>query len=419
LALMGRIPRRCVNLPSGTLRILVDCVVSNKVDEGPAIAEFSRRFGAWLGASHVFGAGSGRSAFLLALDALGLEKGKEIIFPAFSFPVMPLLAQIRGYKPVFCDVDPETLNVGPGHIEAKMTAKTGAVLATHLFGRPCPIGEISTLLQKRNVRLLEDCAHACGVRVGGRQVGTFGDVGIFSFAEGKNMPCFGGGAIATADEGIARRAREILSQAPLPPKGAILKKAIAIYLKWVLTRPAVFGLTVYPILRLKLLLGQPLMDSLVGDELLEAFAGSGPRVDCLANLQAAIGLGQLETIDAFNQGARNNARILSESLIGVPGIGVPPLDEAPHIYVYYPLMVAPERRDDLRRYLLIQGIDSKTTDMSDCTLLKPFRGADNASDEPNRSQEASILEICVYPIIAEKHIRRLAQIIRCWALCAN
>ena len=414
MAIIGSIPRRCVNLPSGSLRTLISCTIGGKLHEGPAIEKFYKQFGDWLGGTHVYGAASGRSAFQLALEALGLEKGKEIIFPIFTFPVMPMVAKMLGYKPVFCEVDPVTFNSGPEHVEPKINENTGAVLATHLFGQPCPIKEIVDLTQKHGIRSMEDCAHACGVRVDGRLVGTFSDIGIFSFAEGKNMPCFGGGAIATADEELARRAAEILTNASIPDKETVLKKGIDIWLKWLLTRPEVFGLTVYPALRLKLLMGQPLMDSTVGDELLDSFAASNPQIVRMNNLQAEIGLRQIKRIDAFNEGARENARILTESLATISSIGVPKSAGGEHIYVYYPLTVEPTQRDDLRRYLLKNGFDSKITDMSDCSRLKQFY--DNR-DEKDQSgpRAASILEICVYPVISENSIRRLAQVIQSWA----
>ncbi len=415
MTIVGTIPRRCVNLPPGSLHTLISCSAGGRLQEGPAIEKFTRAFSDWLGVPHVFGAGSGRSAFQLALQALDLETGAEIIFPIFTFPVMPMVAKLLGYNPVFCEVDPVTFNSGPDHIEEKISDKTGAVLATHLFGQPCPIREITELTQGRQILLMEDCAHACGVRVDGRLVGTYADVGIFSFAEGKNMPCFGGGAIATADDNIAGRASEILSRAVMPEKGAVWKKALDIWLKWLLTRPEIFGLTVYPLLRLKLLMGQPLMDSTVGDELLESFAASNPQVEHLVNLQAEIGLRQLKRIDAFNQGARKNARILTESLSGVSDIGVPQAADGEHIYVYYPLTVTPDRRDALRRHLLEHGIDAKITDMSDCSLLRQFGGAENQANHRSGPTEASILEICVYPVIPERHIRRLGQIIQAWA----
>ncbi len=415
MALIGSIPRRCVNLPPGSLRTLVSCVIGNTVQEGPAIENFFRNFGQWLGAPHVFGASSGRSAFQLALESLNLAKGAEIIFPVFTFPVIPMAAKMLGYKPVFCDVDPRTYNSGPEHIEPKITDKTGAILATHLFGQPCPIRPIADLAQGRNIRLLEDCAHACGVRIDGQQAGTFGDIGIFSFAEGKNMPCFGGGAIATSNEEIAGRAAKILSESPIAEKNAITKKAISIWLKWLLTRPFIFGISAYPALRLKLLMGQPLMDSAVGDDLLEEFANSNPQIRPLSNLQAATGLLQLNHIDGFNEGARRNAGILTEMLQDVPGIQAPDTVEGDHIYVYYPLTLDPAKRDNLRNYLLKNGFDSKTSDMSDCSALKPFKETAAPGNDQNPPQEASILEICVYPVIPETEMRRLGNTIRTWA----
>jgi dTDP-4-amino-4,6-dideoxygalactose transaminase len=415
MALIGSLPRRCVNLPPGSLRTLIGCIVGNKVQEGSSIEEFYQRFGQWLGAPHVFGASSGRTAFQLALESLNLEKGAEIIFPVFTFPVIPMAAKMLGYKPVFCDVDPRTYNSGPEHIEPKITDKTGAILATHLFGQPCPIHPIAELARERNIRLLEDCAHACGVRIDGQQTGTFGDIGIFSFAEGKNMPCFGGGAIATSDEEIAERAAKILAESPMAGKDAIIKKALSIWAMWLLTRPFIFGVTAYQALRLKLLMGQPLMDSAVGDDLLEEFKNSNPRVSRLSNLQAATGLLQLNHIDAFNEGARQNARILTENLGEVAGITAPDAVEGDHIYVYYPLTVAPARRDDLRHFLLKKGFDTKTTDMSDCSALGPFREAGDAGNQPATTKEASILEICVYPVVSQEKMRQLARDIRSWA----
>jgi dTDP-4-amino-4,6-dideoxygalactose transaminase len=402
------------------MRAFLNCTLGFKVGQGPELEQFYRRFGDWLGTAHVFGAASGRSAFQLALEALGLEQGQEIIFPAFTFPVMPMVAKMMGYRPVFCDVDQDTYNSGPEHIAPCLTDRTGAVLATHLFGRPCAIEAIAELAERHDIRLMEDCAHACGVRIGDRHVGTYGDIGLFSFAEGKNMPCLAGGAIITSDDAIAERAQAALDRAQAPPSFEVVKKALGIWGKWFFTRPTVFALTVYPVLRMKQWLGMPLMDSAVGDELLEQFEASNPKIERLVNLQAAVGLRQLYYIDAFNEGARNNARILTDMLSDTPGIGVPRSKDGNHIYVYYPLTVAPTVRDDLRQHLLSHGIDAKITDMSDCAQLAPFRPSADGPGETarNGTREASILEICVYPIIPEKSIRRLGRIIDEWARAA-
>ncbi|MFC1765678.1 DegT/DnrJ/EryC1/StrS family aminotransferase [Planctomycetota bacterium] len=415
MALIGTVPRRCVNLPPGSLRTLIRCVLNKRVQEGPELQAFYAEFSKWLGVPHVFGAAQGRSAFQLALEALGLEKGKEIVFPNLTFPVMPMVAQLMGYKPVFCEVDPKTFNAGPEHIEAKITTNTGAVLATHLFGQPAPIREIASLTQAKGIRLMEDCAHACGVRVEGQQVGTFGDIGIYSFAEGKNMPCFAGGAIATSDETIAQRAQTVLDQAVMPPAKDLAEKAFKIWIMWLITRPWIFGLTAYQALRLKLLLGKPLMDSAVGNELLQKYTQSNPRIQRFSNLQAALGRIQLKYIDAFNQGAHRNAGILTECLGEVPGVQAPHAVGVDHIYVYYPLTVDPDKRNDLRNYLLRHGVDSKRTDMAGCVALEAFRTGDGSSDSVQGPTEASILEICVYPVIPEKEMRRIARLIRTWA----
>jgi dTDP-4-amino-4,6-dideoxygalactose transaminase len=414
MSFLSTIPRRCVNLPPGSLWTLLSSLVGGKLQRGPAVEQFSDRFAEYLDAEYVFGVAQGRSAFDLALQALDLEQGSEIIFPVFTFPIMPLVAKLLGFKPVFCDVDPDSFNARAEHIEACITERTSAVLATHLFGRPCEIVEIAELTRNHDIRLLEDCAHACGVRIDGKQAGTFGDIGVFSFAEGKNMPCFGGGAIAVSDPFVADRAREILARGTEQESGTIFSKGLATWIKWLVTRPLVFGLTAYPVLRLKLATGKPLMDSAVGNELLTGYADNNPGVVKMANLQGSMGLRQLRHIDAFNEGARRNAELLSRSLGQVSGMRLPP-PGANHIYVYYPIAVDPDRRDSLRNYLLQHGIDGKITDMSDCSQLDAFRESRQGCNAEATGREAALLEICVYPVISSAQIHKIARVIRTWS----
>lgn len=416
---LSPVPRRCVNLPGSSLLTICGSALRGRVREGPQREQFAQEFARWLGAAHAFGTASGRSAFALALQALALPRGSEILFPVFTFPVMPMVAEMLGHRATFCPVDPETFNAGPEQIEPLLTPRTAAVLATHMFGRPCPIEPIAELTRARGIRLLEDCAHALGVRVRGKQVGTFGDVGVFSFAEGKNMPCCGGGAIAVSDPELAARARQLHAAAPIPAAGRLFRDAVSVWIKWLVTRPAVFGLTAYPVLRWKQRAGGPLMDSSVGDDLLEEFRATSPRVTRLSNLQSAIGLRQLRAIDAFNAGAKRNATLLTQELQGVPGIRIPPVD-GDHIYVYYPLGVDPAVREDLRHFLLQRGIDSKHSDMADCTQLDAFRresapAVASGTPQTRPAAEDSLLEICVYPTITERQVRRIAAAVRAFA----
>ena len=105
---------------------------------------------------------------------------------------------------------------------------------------------------------------------------------------------------------------------------------------------------------------------------------------------------------------------MTENLKGVTGVRVPRSIRGDHIYVYYPLTVTPEKRDDLRRYLLRNGFDLKITDMSDCLTLKAFRDSEAPGDKGMSPIEDSILEVCVYPVISERSICRLARVIRKW-----
>lgn len=409
---LSAVPRRCVNLPPGTLGALVATKLKGSVCEGDALERFRQTFASWLGTPHVYGAADGRTAFQLALEALDLEPGCEIIFPIFTFPVMPMVAKLMGFKAVFCDVDPDTFNAGVEQIAPHVTAQTGAILATHLFGQPCDIQPIVELARSRNIRVLEDCAHACGVRINGKQAGTFGDIGVFSFAEGKNMPCLAGGAIAIADDTVAERARLLLEQAPPLDAAKVWSEGLGIWIHWLLTRPWIFGLSAYPALRLQLMMGKALMDSKTGNDLIRKYAGSNPAIRGLANLQAMVGLRQLPLIDAFNAGATRNADILTDKIGKVPGLKTPCRTGDEHIYVYYPLAVEPAQRDDLRHYLLRHGVDAKLTDMSDCSALDAFR---EEGAPVQAARETMLLEICVYPVMSARRMAKIAKAIRAWA----
>ena len=125
-----------------------------------------------------------------------------------------------------------------------------------------------------------------------------------------------------------------------------------------------------------------------------------------------VGLLQLPLIDAFNAGAKRNADVLTEKLGDVPGLKPPRRTGDEHIYVYYPLTVDAEKRDDLRHHLLRAGVDAKLTDMSDCSQLDAFR---DEGTEKKVARETTLLEICVYPVMSERRMAKIAKAIRAWA----
>ena len=171
---------------------------------GPELEAFESDLAAYLGARHVIGVGNGTDAITLALRAMGVGPGDEVVVPSFTFYASAEAIPLTGAKPVFCDVDPETFCVTPDTVRAAMTERTKAVIVVHLFGNVAPVAEIEAL----GVPVLEDAAQALGSRSPAGRAGALGTAATFSFFPSKNLGAFGdGGAVATRDDGIAERVR--------------------------------------------------------------------------------------------------------------------------------------------------------------------------------------------------------------------
>ncbi|HWT22233.1 MAG TPA: DegT/DnrJ/EryC1/StrS family aminotransferase [Solirubrobacteraceae bacterium] len=171
---------------------------------GPEVAAFEREFAEYLGTPHAIGVANGTDALVLALRALGIGPGDDVVVPSFTFYASAEAIPLTGARPVFCDVDPETFCVTADTVEAALTPQTRAVIAVHLFGNVAPVADILRL----GVPVVEDAAQAAGSRGRGGRAGALGTVGCFSFFPSKNLGGFGdGGLIATADDEIAERVR--------------------------------------------------------------------------------------------------------------------------------------------------------------------------------------------------------------------
>ena len=173
---------------------------------GPEVQGFEAELASYLGVRHVAGVANGTDAITIALRALGIEPGDEVVVPSFTFYATAEAVATTGATPVFCDVDPGTRNVTPDTVRAALTARTKAIVAVDLFGSPAPIPALGQL----GLPVLEDAAQAAGARLGGMHAGALGDVATLSFYPSKNLPCFGdGGAIMSDDDEIAERARTL------------------------------------------------------------------------------------------------------------------------------------------------------------------------------------------------------------------
>jgi len=173
---------------------------------GPQVSSFEREFAAYLGTEHCVGVANGTDAITIALRALGVEPGDEVVCPSFTFYATVEATVNAGATPVYCDIDPETFCVTAETVRAAITPRTKAVVPVHLFGNVAPVPELREL----GLPVLEDSAQAAGATLHGKRAGALGHAATFSFFPSKNLPCLGdGGAIVTDDADVARRARRL------------------------------------------------------------------------------------------------------------------------------------------------------------------------------------------------------------------
>jgi len=177
---------------------------------GPEVEAFEAEFAAYLGARHCIGVANGTDALTIALRALGVRAGDEVVVPALTFYATAEGVVNAGAVPVFCDVDPGTMAMSAATAEAAIGERTAALLPVHLFGNPAPMAELLELAEDRGLRVLEDAAQAAGASLGGCKVGALADAGAFSFFPSKNLGGFGdGGAVVTDDDAVAASVRRL------------------------------------------------------------------------------------------------------------------------------------------------------------------------------------------------------------------
>jgi dTDP-4-amino-4,6-dideoxygalactose transaminase len=165
---------------------------------GPAVADFEKQFAPYCGTSHAAGVNSGTSALHLAMLALGIGRGDEVIAPAMTFIATVSAIDYTGARPVLVDVDPGTCTMDPARIEAVITPRTKAILPVHLYGQCAEMDSILDVARKHGIPVLEDAAQAHGAEYKGRRAGSMGVMGCFSFYPGKNLGAYGeGGAVVT------------------------------------------------------------------------------------------------------------------------------------------------------------------------------------------------------------------------------
>lgn len=193
----------------------IDSAICNVINEsafigGKYVSQFEKEFSEYVGAKYCVGVGNGTDAIEIALETLDMPTASEVIVPANSFIASSEAVTRTGHKVVFADVDTESYVLSIDDVKSRITLKTKAIIAVHLYGHPCDMDALYELADEYGLYIIEDCAQSHGAEYKGRKVGSIGHIATFSFYPGKNLGAYGdGGAITTSDETLAKRSRMI------------------------------------------------------------------------------------------------------------------------------------------------------------------------------------------------------------------
>ncbi len=207
-----KIPLSSPDITESDIEAVVSVLRTPELSLGPKLPEFEKALAAYVDVPHGVALSSGTAGLHLGLQALGIGEGDEVILPSFTFIAAANAVLYRRAIPVFADIDPLTLNVNPDSIERAITPQSRAIIVVHTFGYPADLDPILKLARKHKLRVIEDACEAIGAEYGGRKVGSFGDLGVFSFYPNKPITTGEGGVLVTRDETLARTIRALRNQ---------------------------------------------------------------------------------------------------------------------------------------------------------------------------------------------------------------
>lgn len=213
------IPVNTPLLGGNELKYLTECITTGWISsEGPFITEFEKQFSGYVNRKHAVAVSNGSAALDIALKAIGIKQGDEVIMPAFTIISPAQSVYYAGGRPVLVDSDPLTWNMDVNQIEAKITEKTKAILVVHIYGLPVDMDPVLALCKKHSLKLIEDAAEMHGQTYNGRMCGSFGDISTFSFYPNKHITSGEGGMIVCNDDELAEKCKKYRNLA-FEPKG--------------------------------------------------------------------------------------------------------------------------------------------------------------------------------------------------------
>ena len=296
-------------------KYLNECIDTGWISsEGPFIKKFEDEMAKYTGRKHAIAVSNGSVALDAAVVAMGIRQGDEVILPTFTIISCAAAIVRAGAVPVVVDCDPVTFNIDVSKIEERITKKTKAIMVVHIYGLPCDMDPILALAKKYNLRVIEDAAEMHGQTYKGKKCGSFGDITTFSFYPNKHITTGEGGMILTDDDQIANHCRSLRNLCFKPEK------------------------------------------RFVHDELGWNFR--------MTNLQAALGIAQLERINEFVEKKRRMGKEYTERLkdINAFQLAIPETDYAKNIYWVFPIVLKPDLKHDAESFcklLSAKGIGNR------------------------------------------------------------
>ncbi|MGH2405405.1 MAG: DegT/DnrJ/EryC1/StrS family aminotransferase [bacterium] len=343
-------------------RQVLEVLTSGALVAGRRVKAFEEAFAAYLGVPHAVATSSGSAALQVAMLALGIGPGDRVITTPLSFAATSNAIIHAGAQPVFVDVDPTTGNLDPDAVEAALGAGgIRAILIVHLYGLPADALAFRRFADRHGAFLIEDCAQAHGAAIGGRRVGAFGDAAIFSFYPTKNMTTGEGGMVVTADPKVARAARLLVD-----PRG--------------------------------------------DEEYAHEVVGFNYR---LTEIAGALGLVQLQHLEARNERRREHARRLTLGLRALSWLRVP--SEPPgyrHVYHQYTVRV-PRQRDALARHLASAGVGCRVYYPTLVPHTPAYRRLGFGGSYPNgEALTREVLSLPVHPGVSADDLETIIGAVR-------
>ena len=396
------VPRREVRVRGTDLAALLRGSLADPDEAAALVRTFESEFAAYLGASRAVAVASGRLGLRLILEELKDDGPNEVILPAYTDESVPGAIVAAGLTPVFVDVNFPDGNISLARVREKIGSRTLAVVATHLFGRPCDVDACGELCAAHGAHLVEDCAHSLGAEYRDRKVGTFGSAAFFSFAETKPFTTFGGGMVVTGSEELAKGVRQRVAGFPQPGAGRTARTLAKTLLLHGVTRRSAFTLSAYPLLRLLNLFGEDLIGAY--GRLVKPLGVPGKGEVAFTAGRAAVGLEALNRLPGELARRGECARSL----------GAPADDEEARAAHYF-FVITDEECEKLACVLLTAGVDTGKRLMRNTARLFGDEGSYPVTERLLRES----IQLPIHEGLSSARTRRTADILRRRLLAAT